>query len=231
MQLKHVVPWGRNLHEYKEMGLFSDADSKKKILGCGDGPSSVNAELSAMGVDITSIDPIYQFSKEQIQKRIDETADVVANELRKHSENYIWKNVTDVVALVSLRLEAMRHFLEDYPQGSLKGRYQHQELPALRFDDGVFDLAWSSHFLFLYSEHFDTTFHLESIKEMLRVAEEVRIFPLLSLNNSPSPHLNVVLDYLEENGYTYAVVKSEYEFQKGAFETLHIRKRDETINT
>ena len=223
MQLENVVPWGRNLQEYKEMGLFCDADREKKILGCGDGPASVNRELTQLGVDIVSIDPIYQFSKKQIQERIDVTSQVVAEQLRKNSKDFVWKNIKNVEALIELRLGAMHNFLEDYSQGKKEGRYQHQELPSLTFQDKSFDLAWSSHFLFLYSEHFDAEFHLHAIKEMLRVAKELRVFPLLSLDNTRSPHLDVIFEYLNKNGYTYEILKSEYEFQKGAFELSKIK--------
>ena len=222
MKLENVIPWGRNLKEYKEMGLFSDNDKNKKILGCGDGPASVNKELTQMGVDIISIDPIYQFTKEQIAQRIDETSSVVSEQLRLNSEDFVWKNIKDVDELISLRLHAMKKFLNDYELGKEQGRYQYQELPKLNFKDKAFDLAWSSHFLFLYSEHFDEQFHTDALKEMLRVAKEVRIFPLLDLNNNPSKHLDLVLHYLEKNGYIYEIIQSNYEFQRGATEVLKI---------
>ena len=224
MQLKNVVPWGRNLQEYKEMGLFSDADRDKKILGCGDGPASVNKELTEIGVNITSIDPIYQFTEEQIEQRVQESAQVVSVQLRKNRDDFVWKNISDVETLIQLRLEAMDNFLQDYKNGKKQERYQYQELPKLNFKDKEFDLTWSSHFLFLYSEHFDEEFHKKAIVEMLRVSKEVRIFPLLDLKNKKSKHLTSVLKYLEENDYTYEIVKSEYEFQKGAFEILKIVK-------
>ena len=62
-----------------------------------------------------------------------------------------------------------------------EGRYRNGELPTLPFADRSFDLALSSHFLFLYTEQFDESFHSSSIAEMGRVADEVRIFPLLAL--------------------------------------------------
>ena len=59
--------------------------------------------------------------------------------------------------------------------------------PSLPFADGSFDLALCSHLLFLYSAQFDEAFHRASIREMCRVAAEVRIFPLLALDGSRSP--------------------------------------------
>jgi len=224
MKLENVVPWGRNLSEYRAMGLYTDADKHKKILGCGDGPASVNVELTHMDINITSIDPIYQFTKKQIQQRVQETSMLVSEQLRQNRDDYIWKNISNVDELISLRLTAMKEFLEDYETGKDRERYQHQELPKLNFKDKEFDLVWSSHFLFLYSEHFDEEFHKRAILEMLRVAKEVRIFPLLDLKNEKSSHLENILIFLQENGYTCEIQKSDYEFQKGANEVLKIWK-------
>lgn len=46
MKLNEVVPWGRNLEEYKLMFNLSEADLNAKILGCADGPASFNAEMT-----------------------------------------------------------------------------------------------------------------------------------------------------------------------------------------
>ena len=46
LKLENVVPWGRNLDEYKNMYLLSEQDLQSKILGCGDGPSSFNFEVT-----------------------------------------------------------------------------------------------------------------------------------------------------------------------------------------
>lgn len=42
-QLNSVVPWGRNIDEYREMFLLSDDDMKMNIAGFGDGPASFKA--------------------------------------------------------------------------------------------------------------------------------------------------------------------------------------------
>jgi len=224
MKLENVVPWGRNLAEYREMHLYSDADKHKNILGCGDGPASINSELTQLGVNITSIDPTYKFSKDEIAQRVDATASVVSEELRRNREDFVWKNIANIDDLIELRLSAMNMFLTDYESGVKEGRYIYQELPKLDFKDNSFDLAWSSHFLFLYSEHFDFEFHKSSILEMLRVANEVRVFPLLDLKNEKSVHLKPLLRFLKEKGYIYEIQKSDYEFQKGADEMLRIFK-------
>ncbi|MFN9173477.1 MAG: SAM-dependent methyltransferase, partial [Synechocystis sp.] len=70
MKLEKVVPWGRTLEEYKSMFSLSETDLTAKILGCGDGPASFNAEMIELGHHVVSIDPIYQFSAEQIEQRV-----------------------------------------------------------------------------------------------------------------------------------------------------------------
>ncbi|ENO8571916.1 SAM-dependent methyltransferase, partial [Vibrio parahaemolyticus] len=46
MKLEDVVPWGRTLKEYELMFNILEEDKEKRILGCGDGPASFNAELT-----------------------------------------------------------------------------------------------------------------------------------------------------------------------------------------
>jgi hypothetical protein len=183
MKLENVVPWGRNFEEYKNMFLLSNQDLLSSILGCGDGPSSFNLEATKQNANITSIDPIYQFTKEEIQQRIDETSAVVGEQLKQNQKDFVWKNIKSVDELIDIRLTAMSDFIKDYENGKNENRYIHNELPKLSFDNDSFDLILSSHFLFLYSEHFDLKFHIDSILEMCRVSKkEVRIFPFYIRN-------------------------------------------------
>ena len=221
-KLNSIVPWGRNLEEYRTMFSLSNKDLQKKILGCGDGPSSFNAELTILGGDITSIDPIYEFTKVQLSKRIDEVATEVMAMVDKNSAHFVWKSIKNPNELKQVRMSAMKYFLEDYQQGLEQKRYLFEMLPGLPFEDKRFDLALSSHFLFLYSKHLDFDFHLSATLEMLRVADEVRIFPLMTLNNLYSPHLDKVREALALEGYKSEIIKTEYEFQQGADEMLKV---------
>ncbi len=225
MTLRNIVPWGRNLSEYVEMfGLTKDELTNANILGCGDGPASFNAEVTAMGGSVTSIDPIYQFSSKEIASRIDEVALEVMAEVHQKREDFVWKNITTPDSLYELRISAMQRFLADFEKGKEEGRYRYEMLPELSFCDASFDLALSSHLLFLYNEHLDEGFHKEAIVEMLRVAKEVRIFPLLSLSGDTSPHLDPVMSYLKAKGYSCKVVNTTYEFQKGGDEMLVVKR-------
>ena len=59
---------------------------------------------------------------------------------------------------------------------------------------------------------------------MCRVSKkEVRIFPLLNLKNKKSEHLEPILKILNERGFETKIIKTNYEFQKGANEMLTIK--------
>ncbi|MDJ0799375.1 MAG: SAM-dependent methyltransferase, partial [Calothrix sp. MO_167.B12] len=192
MKLNQVVPWGRNLEEYKLMFNLSPTDLNCKILGCGDGPASFNTQMTKLGYSVVSVDPIYQFSTEEIQQRIQETYDVMISQVKQNSHLYNWQKFPNADELGSFRLAVMELFLQDYENGKTAGRYLPQALPSLDFPDNQFDLCVCSHLLFLYSEKLSLEFHLNSIHELLRVCSEVRIFPLLQLDCQPSPYLEPV---------------------------------------
>jgi len=221
--LEQVVPWGRSYEEYVSMFSLSEIDVQKRILGCGDGPASFNAELTHRGGRVTSIDPIYQFSADEIKTRVDETYEIVLEQARNNQNEFVWKSIKNVDELGEVRMEAMNQFLEDYPTGKVEGRYIRGNLPDLPFPDNEFDLTLCSHFLFLYSGHFDAEFHSKSVVELCRVAHEVRVFPLLELGAKKSRHFDEVIAKLEAYGCECAIEKVKYEFQKGGNEMLVVK--------
>jgi hypothetical protein len=220
--LSDVVPWGRNFAEYVSMFALTDADLRKSILGCGDGPASFNCEATEQGVRVVSSDPIYRYPAHDIRARIDETAPEIARQLRANVEEFIWRNVPDPDAVVDARLAAMRRFLADYPAGAKESRYVDASLPTLPFGDQQFELSLCSHFLFLYSQEHDLDFHLAAIDELCRISKEVRIFPLMELGSVPSRHLEEAISHLRRGGHAVERVKVGYEFQRGADEMLCI---------
>ena len=220
--LKNVVPWGRSLDDYRQMFDLSDADLEKRILGCSDGPASFNAELTAQGGSVISLDPLYALEREAIAQRIEATFETVIAQTEQNVDAFIWQTIGSVDELKALRRRAMAAFLEDYSQGKVEGRYLEGSLPTLPFADKQFDLALCSHFLFLYSEQFDKAFHQQAVLELCRVASEVRIFPLLNLAGEPSPHVEPVMSSLRERGLEVCIQTVPYEFQRGAYQMLRI---------
>lgn len=225
LKLKSIVPWGRSYDEYVKMFNLTPADVQKSILGCGDGPAAFNSELTQRGGSIISVDPIYAFCTSQIKTRILETAENIRIQIAASERDYIWgdpfRNPAD---LIKNRLSSMDQFLGDFEHGKEQGRYAAQELPELSFPSGFFDLALSSHFLFLYGNHLSLEFHMDSIRELLRVSSEVRIFPLVDLENQLSDYLRPIMAGLIADGYSVQMDYVDYEFQRGANQMLRIFK-------
>lgn len=232
MKLEDVVPWGRSKDEYTRMFGLTSRDLDANILDCAGGPSSFNAEMTREGYEVVSCDPVYRFSVGEISGRIEDVFGSVMDGVRANEKGFSWRDMGSPEGLEEVRRSAMDLFLEDFPRGLSEGRYVEGGLPTLPFDDGKFDLALCSHFLFTYSVQFSESFHLASILEMCRVAEEARVFPLLASSvhavggeGETSPHLGPVIYELKERGYETRVERVPYEFQKGGDEMLRVRRR------
>jgi len=223
MKLEKVVPWGRNIDEYRAMFLLSDDDMKKRIAGFGDGPASFNYQASAAGADVTSFDPVYGFSAQELRSRINEVRDIIIAQMRENSGNYVWDRIKDVDELEKIRMSAMEMFLVDFERGKAEGRYICHELPdKLPYDEQNFDIGLSSHFLLMY-DSLGYDFHIKAISEMLRVCREVRLFPLCDLDSRESELTKQVIEYFSRDFKT-EILKTDYQFQKGADKMMKIQR-------
>ena len=221
--LDRVVPWGRSFDEYCAMFALNDRDLRLRIVGCGDGPASFNARATRIGANVISCDPIYRCGAAEIRDRIASTYDHMLEQTRRNADDFIWTSIGSVEELGELRTAAMNEFLDDFPAGTVEGRYIDAALPSLPFADASFDLALCSHFLFLYSNQLGDAFHRAAIREMCRVAAEVRIFPLLRLGGEPSPFVDDNVDALRHSGFAVSLEKVPYEFQRGGNQMMRIR--------
>ena len=222
--LDQVVPWGRSLSEYQRMFSLSAEDQHRLILGAGDGPASFNAELAGEGGRGGSVHPLYAFSSAEISQRIDQTYDKIVDQLWPLLGSYVWHEFADPAALGRHRMATMQKFLADYERGRRDGRYVVGALPMLDFADHQFDLALCSHLLFLYSEQLSYDFHLAAVKELCRVARQVRIFPLLNLAVQPSPHVAPLYTKLVAEGYQVEILPVTYEFQRGGNQMMVVAR-------
>jgi len=210
------------MDEYVAMFGLTESDLACRILGCADGPASFNAEMTARGGSVTSIDPIYRSSADEIRGRIDATYQVVMEQLRANLADYVWTRIGSPEELGALRMASMERFLDDFAQVGNRSRYVDGSLPSLPFGDATFDLALCSHFLFLYSDQLSEDFHVRAIEEMARVAGEVRVYPLLALGNRESEHVDAVCRNCEARGLLTELGPTEYEFQRGANAMLRV---------
>lgn len=223
--LVEARPWGRDLTDYQAFFRLADVPRGARILDCAAGPASFAAVMNARGCDVTAADPLYAHRAAAIARRIDETAPLMLEGLHAAGDRFLWCDGETPESHCALRRAAMARFLADYADPACRGRYLAAALPRLPFRDGTFDLALCSHFLFLYSVQLDLAFHLAAVTELLRVAREVRLFPLLDLDGRPSAHLPAVLRTAEREGFVATVERVPYEFQKGGNEMLRVTRR------
>lgn len=221
-KLDGVIPWGRNFDEYRLMFRLSDSNMQKKIAGFGDGPASFNCEATKQGLCVTSFDPIYRFTREELSKRIDEVRITVMRQMKENTDNYVWTNIKSLKELENTRMSAMSLFLSDYEQGKREGRYIYHELPnKLPYEDNAFDIGLSSHFLLMHTV-LGYDFHIKAMSEMLRVCKEIRIFPTVDLDSNKTDLISDVIDYFKSR-CDAQIVNTQYEFQKGANKLLILR--------
>ena len=222
VQLDQIVPWGRSFKEYELMFSLSANDLAHGVLDCGGGPASFTAEAFARGYRVVSVDPIYTCSRADIQARFDAAAGPMLTQVRGKLDDFIWQYHRDPDDLLKNRRAALELFLADYSRGSREGRYVAAQLPSLPFEAESFGLAICSHLMFLYSDLLSADFHLQALRELCRVAKEVRVFPLLTLGRAPSPHLGFVRFELEKDGWLTEVMQVSYEFQRGGNQMLRV---------
>lgn len=219
-----VVPFGRSLDEYRKMFALSEEDLQKTIVGVADGPASFNAEMQMLGRAVLSVDPLYVFDAKDIKERFYAVVEDIMAQVEATPGDWVWSYHPSPDALKTHRMRVVHRFTGDYAQGKAEGRYVVGALPALPFADAQFRLAVCSHFLFLYSKQWTFEWHKASVLEMLRIAEEVRIFPLLTLLCEESPYLHPLVAELRAQGFIASIERVAYELQRGGNQMLRIRR-------
>ncbi|MCR2821263.1 class I SAM-dependent methyltransferase [Lederbergia panacisoli] len=224
LDLERIVFIGRTFEEYLDMFSLSVETLKgKRILDCPAGACSFTAVGNKLGLNITSCDIAYYYPGEALKNKGLQDIEHAMQHMEKAKSNYIWDYFKDVEDLGGHRLKALNDCTKDMEKSS--ERYVAATLPSLPFQDAEFDILLSAHFLFMYADRLDYKFHIETIKELLRVSkEEVRIFPLVDLEGKRYRHLDKLIGYLTDNGYSVEEVKVPYEFQANANSMLKIIK-------
>ncbi|KOP65521.1 SAM-dependent methyltransferase [Bacillus sp. FJAT-18019] len=223
-ELDRVVFIGRTFEEYTHMfDLQLSELADKRILDCPSGACSFTAHGRKRGLDVTASDIAYDHSLDDLEAKGQQDIEHAMETLEQAKSNYVWDFYGDVPGLRQHREQALRDCVRDmreYPD-----RYVAAVLPELPFDDEQFHLVLSAHFLFMYSDRLDYDFHIQTVRELLRVAsEEVRIFPLTDLTGSRYAHLDRLIHELEAEGLVVTVVNVPYEFMKNGNSLLKISK-------
>lgn len=217
---------GRTFEEYVHMfDLDLDGLRDEVVLDCPSGPGSFVAVARDQGIDAIGADVMYGKSPDRLRRQCEgDTVDMIA-QLRENTDLFAWDFYGDVDGRAAMLRDACETFADDYARDAEQGheRYLHVELPDLPFESGAFSLVLSAHFLFLYGDRLDYEFHLDSLRELSRVASrEVRVFPLIQIDMEPYNRLEDIVSALRDEGFATETRDVPFEFQRGATEMLVI---------
>lgn len=220
--MQKLVLWGHHIDEYQEMFDLSDSDMKARLLEYGCGPSAVNAELMDRSHSIVSCDPLFNLDKDTLRTKVSLVFADMVSQVLKHQELFDFSRYGSAKFLVDERQEGINKFFSDYNKGKAENRYLGVSEYALPFSDFTFDFALSAHYLFADLDEQDVHFHIQVIRELARVAKEVRIFPLIDRYNQPSPFLGPVLLALQQDNYGIEVREVAYHLQPSGNAMLRV---------
>jgi hypothetical protein len=167
LRFDRVVLLGRTFGEYRRYFLLKLQELiGKDVLDVAGGVSSFCAEANARSIRVTSCDPIYSLSAEEIAARSEPDLDAVYRAIGT-VPTYRWSYYKTPERMRELRERAYSTFVPDYKNHP--ERYVAGELPSLPFADSSFDLTVVSYFLFAYQDRLSYQFHRDSILEIMRV--------------------------------------------------------------
>jgi hypothetical protein len=222
--IKETIAIGRTFDEYSRMfDLRFTWLKNASILDMGGGVSSFTPEACELGLNVKSCDRIYGFTPEELEAKCRADLEGMLEKLPAVRKNYLWDLYKDEEGLRSYREKAYKIFMEDYRK-SRENRYIRSELPFTVFTDKEFDITLVSHLLFLYDEHLDYDFHLDSIAELIRITkEEIRIFPIVNLRWKKAEFVDRIIREPAFDRCGFEIKKVDFEFVKGGNECLSIK--------
>jgi len=211
---------GRTFAEYRRMLDLDPATlAGRSVLDCGGGAGSFTATAAELGADTTAVDPLYGPPVGELEPRLDRAVDRTVDQLRDKREQFVWEYYPDVETRGRYLRAAYERFLADYAHHP--DRYVDGALPELPLDADAVDLAVVTNLLFLYDDRLGRSFHLDALRELARVArEEVRVFPLVSLDQTRSAYVDSAIERLREGGFAVEIRGVPYEFVPGSTEML-----------
>lgn len=225
-----LVLWGHQLKDYREMFDLTDNDISAKILEYGSGPTAVNNQLTALGRDCTSCDPLFCLDNSLLDVKTSLVFAEMVDELKTCPKGFNFSAYGSMDNFIAERRQGMRLFFTDYPQGLQERRYVGISQVKLNFPDSYFAIALSSHYFFAGLEEQDEQFHIAALSELLRVAHEVRVFPVIDRQGTPSPLLGPVLLHFQRLNYGVEVRAVPYHLQQNGNAMLRIWAKQCPVN-
>lgn len=197
---------------------------KSKIIDVPAGPASFCSEAKALGHRVVAVDPRYSETAHDLLEIGLEDIDYINEKIRATSRQRVWDFYKDPDDLKRKQKSYLKAFIDDFSSEHIsENPYVFASLPNLPFENNTFDYALSGHFLFSFHSQIGYSLTLDSIKELTRIAKEVRIFPLKSNEQSREsefPEMRRLLDDLSLQKINYRIEDSAFEFQKGANQVM-----------
>lgn len=224
-RVKGPIFIGRGWDEYVKMFDLDLCELKGvNILDCAAGASSFTAHMSDLGFDVKAVDLLYGEDHQVLRERSREHLNALIDSLTKADHIFVWSFFSSVEELREHRNLACKEFIEDYR--THRDRYIKADISCLPFKDNSFKMVLCSHLLFIYDHRLDYDFHLNSIKEMLRVSsDDLRIYPIVKNRGKKSLFVERIKDDLVDA--SLEIVDVDYEFRRNGNEMIRIIKDTE----
>lgn len=195
---KRISAWGLGLTELRSMFHLRAEDLSKDILMVGDEGTSFAADLREQGGKVRSLDPTYELTPNEMRQRFYKNATTFERVIHRQYRSSTPERLGHII---DARREAWQRFMADYEQPVhaqyyLSSSYRHLPFSSQRFDISLCLIA-----MLVPNDEGELHEALNAMREQLRVAREVRCFPIISRQNTYSKHLIPVLSHLEGEGY------------------------------
>jgi hypothetical protein len=218
----------RSFAEYEKMFVLKKEDLEQGvILDIASGASSFTAVAKSQGIKAYAVDPLYQKTIPEMAEHGRNEITISTDKLAKLTNKFDWTYYGNLELHQEIRLRSLDVFLEDYSKADAGHTYKSSALPQLPFPSNTFSLVLCSHFLFLYQEQFDYSFHILAVTEMLRTCQkggQIRIYPVFDLKGVIYPNLERLMSQIQEQGALAELIASELPFILGSTHYLNIQK-------
>lgn len=219
-----VLVTSRSFAEYEAFFALTPDDLAGRVLDCSAGASGFAAVAAERGTRVVAVDPVYAAGPAALVAAARDGVAAGQAIIADHADRFTWSWYGSPGRRAAIRAQAWTAFGADVIRRP--GGYVAGTLPALPFANGAFDLALCSHLLFTWSDVLDRAWHRAALLELLRVATEVRVFPLVVQGTGDAvPFLPGLVEEVRALGVVAAVRPVQYEFQRGGSDMLVARRR------
>lgn len=224
VKIKGPIFSGRSWREYMEMFNLHNIPQDNNILDVAAGSSSFTAHMHLLGYKVQAVDLLYDQNHQVLCRKCQDHLELLVQALHPLENLFIWKFFKNLEELKEHRMKACREFIDHYRL--YKGdRYLKADILHLPFKDNSFSLVLCSHLLFIYDHRLDYSFHIQAIREMLRVSKgRVCLYPLVKHRRQKSSYVNRIYEDLQSEA-DMNLVKVNYQFRPGANEMLCLTKK------